>query len=204
MNAPRVACRGFTLIELMVTLAIGVILMTLAVPSMLNFKRSSELNAATNALLVSLNTARGEAMKRGMNAMAVPSANGTDWATGWEVFVDTNRDQSYSGPVTDISVQSQPALESYFTVEANNNASGTTPYVMFDASGYAAKKGAGGGATGGPGNLAFRITRTDIVGSSYSDATRLVIIAPTGRVRSCKPASASDANCLFSSAATNS
>lgn len=204
MNAHRALCRGFTLIELMITLAIGVILMTLAVPSMVNFRRSSELNAATNTLLVSLNTARSEAMKRGINAMAVPSANGTNWATGWEVFVDVNRNQVYSGADVDISIQSQAALPSYFTIEGNNNATGTTPYVMFNASGFAQTKGTGGSATGGPGNLAFRITRTDIVGSSYSEATRLIIIAPTGRVRSCKPANATDANCLFSAAAGNS
>ena len=201
MTAQSRRPRGFTLTELIVTLAIGVILMTLAIPSFLSFRRSSELNAATSTLLASLNAARGEAMKRGLNAMAVPVTNGSDWAKGWVVFVDKNRNHIYDDPVNDILIQSQESLPFYITVVGNNNASGASPYVMFDASGYAAQKGAGGSATGGPGNLAFKITSTNI-SSSFSDATRLVIIAPTGRVRSCKPLSATDPDCLFSSSAT--
>ena len=84
MMTTKQRCRGFTLIELMVTLAIAAVLLLVAIPSMTAFKRNAELTSATNTLLASINAARGEAMKRGTNAMVVP-ANGSDWNTGWIV-----------------------------------------------------------------------------------------------------------------------
>ena len=81
---------GFTLIELMVTIAIAAILLTVAVPSFTTYLRNAELTSASNNLIATINTARGEAMKRNRRTMVVPTSNGTDWTTGWVVFVDLN------------------------------------------------------------------------------------------------------------------
>nr|MDH4446330.1 prepilin-type N-terminal cleavage/methylation domain-containing protein [Acidovorax sp.] len=73
---------GFTLIELVVTIAIAAVLMAVAAPSFIGFQRNSELTSVTNSLISATNAARAEAMKTGMNAFVVPTANGNDWSAG--------------------------------------------------------------------------------------------------------------------------
>lgn len=185
--------RGFTLIELMVTLTIAAVLAFAAVPSLTTYQRNAELTSATNTLLAGINAARGEAMKRGMNAMVLP-ADGLNWISGWVVFVDKNRTQTYN-PVSDTTVLTQGALKNYFTVTGTGSASTATPggpYLMYDASGYSKLK------SGGFGALTLTLNRNDVTGSVLIDQTRRIVIANTGRPRTCKPASATDATCAAS------
>jgi len=187
--------KGFTLIELMVTLAIAAMLLVVAVPSMVTFKRNAELTSATNTLLSAINAARGEAMKRGMNAMVVPTDNGTDWNKGWVVFVDnsTTYSQAYES-ADDITVLTQGAMPSYLTVTGNGTAGYTPSFIKFDASGYSKDK-----MNAFPGNLTLNLVRNDASGSDVSKQTRRIIISATGRARTCMPASANDSTCLAAS-----
>ena len=82
---------GFTLIELMVTIAIAAILLMIGVPSFVAFQRNSELTSATNSLVAAISAAKGEAMKRGQSAVVVPTPPSNSWKDGWTVFVDGNR-----------------------------------------------------------------------------------------------------------------
>ncbi len=89
---------GFTLIELMVTIAIASVLMTLAVPSFSLMINNSKVTSGTNEFVASLNLARSEALKRSSNVSVCKSnvalsACDTTAATfttnGWLVFSDT-------------------------------------------------------------------------------------------------------------------
>ncbi|MFS4550230.1 GspH/FimT family pseudopilin [Comamonas resistens] len=177
---------GFTAIELIVTIAIAAVLMAVAAPSFIGFQRNSELTSLTNKLLGSINTARGEAMKAGRNAFVIP-VNTTSWASGWNVFVDMNGDNAYTEG-TDILVQSNEAPPSFFEISGTNNAAASSPYISFDSSGYARTIG-GSGLT----NLTLSIKRTDVPSASANEETRRIIVARTGKTRSCKPSS--DSSC---------
>jgi type IV fimbrial biogenesis protein FimT len=180
---------GFTLLELMVTLAIAAVLMMVSVPGLTTWRRNAELVSVTSTLVAAINTARGEAMKRGMNAMVVPAA-GSNWNSGWRVFVDTTRDSAWDAE--DLMVSQQEALSSSILVTGTQSASGSSPYVLFDASGYLRTKAGGFGA------LTLSLARTDMPAATAYSETRLIKIAQTGRVRSCKPASQADPDCSAS------
>ena len=172
----------------MITLTIAAILMMVAVPNLSAYRRNAELTSAANTFVASLNTARSEAMKRGRYAMVVPTNNGANWNDGWVVFVDINRTQTYTES-TDSVVATQIALPTGINMTGVNTATGGTPYVMFDPSGYSRDK------SGGFGALTLTLARTEGTATEQLDQTRRIIIASTGRVRMCKPISASDANC---------
>lgn len=100
----RLRGSGFSLIELMVVVAMVAILGALAAPSFTQLLRNNRLAAASSALQVSLSLARSEAVKRGSDARVTIAANGTagSWLNGWTVFVDKTTDAHGGiGPTTD-------------------------------------------------------------------------------------------------------
>lgn len=86
--------RGVTVIELLVTLSILVILLTIAVPSFSWFIARNGVATMSNQLMGSLQLARSEANRRGARITVCKSSNGTacastgNWNQGWIVFVD--------------------------------------------------------------------------------------------------------------------
>lgn len=180
---------GFTLIELMVTLVIAAVLMMVAVPSLTTYRRNAELTGITNTLVSAISLARGEAMKRGVSAMVVPTGNGSDWTTGWVVFVDLNSDKSFNA-ATDPVIATQNPTPSYISISGSAGAGGGTPAIIFDASGYSKNRLSGFGA------LTLSLSRND--GSAATDPSQIrrIIIASTGRTRVCRPATLTDPNCL--------
>jgi len=178
---------GFTLIELMVAIAIAAVLLVIGVPSFVAFQRSSELTSAANSFVAALGAARGEAMKRGRQAVVVPRAD-NNWASGWTVFVDTDNDQQFNG--SDILIVQQGALPTYFAATGQGTAQASPSYIMFNPSGYAQTSGSiFQSAT-------LKIERNDITGTEKTNQTRIVVIAKTGRARACQPAT--DTTCTTS------
>lgn len=191
----HVAEAGFTLIELMVTLAIAAILLVIAVPGFMAFQRNAELTSTTNRLISAIATVRSEAMKTGMAAMLVP-ADGADWKNGWTAFIDENRDQKFTADDKKI-ILTQAPLAGYLAANANGTGNATAPYILFDASGYPKTK------TGGLGGLTITIAPSDLTGTAALPDTRSVIVSPAGRVRSCRPVSDPDDKCPVSTSSSN-
>jgi len=136
---------GFTLLELMVTIAIVGIVTALAIPSMSTFIKNDRLVSQINTLVSHLALARSEAVLRNQQVIlcasdnsstATPSCSGTDWSAGWIVFIDADNDSGFTAGET--IVRAQPALEGGNTL---NSAIGSS--VTYDSRGFAAAGSAG-------------------------------------------------------------
>lgn len=188
---------GFTVIELLITIAVAAILMAIAVPSLMQVVRNLELTSITNTLLASINGARSEAMKRGGVAMVVPVKNGSGdtWANGWYVFVDgKERDELFdtTKDPSDKQVFWQEPLRPYFSIEGNHTAKDDPAYILFDPSGYLNKKDRTFGEV-----TSLTLRRNDVTGSPTAKCreVRSIVIERTGRSRSCTPKSNTDPAC---------
>lgn len=95
---------GFTLVELVIAVAIVAILAALALPSFQSSLRSNRAATATNEMLASLSLARSEAIRNNRGASICASADGAvcsgDWNDGWLVWADTNRDNDVNAGET--------------------------------------------------------------------------------------------------------
>jgi type IV fimbrial biogenesis protein FimT len=95
---------GFTLLELMVTLAVAGILLSVGVPSFRNVIMDNRLVNHANQFVTSVNLARSAAVRYQRNATicastnydaALPTCSGTsNWSRGWIVWVDKDRDDA--------------------------------------------------------------------------------------------------------------
>lgn len=74
--------RGFTLIELMVTIAVLAILMVLAMPSFADFFQRYRLRGAADDVATLLVSARTQALMRNRDVAVVFTGTGTGWCVG--------------------------------------------------------------------------------------------------------------------------
>jgi type IV fimbrial biogenesis protein FimT len=88
VNAPALK-RGFTLIELMVTIAVLGVLFAVAIPGFQRIVVNNRMASQANDLISALSLARSEAVKRAANVTVCASSNGSTctgtWAQGWIV-----------------------------------------------------------------------------------------------------------------------
>jgi type IV fimbrial biogenesis protein FimT len=86
--------KGITLIELMITIAIAGILISLAAPNFRASVQNNRMVTEVNDLHASLNLGRSEAIKRNSDVTICASNNGKictgDWKDGWIVFADND------------------------------------------------------------------------------------------------------------------
>jgi len=94
--------KGFTIIELMTTLAIMAVMMSMAAPSFTKMIRTARLQGASASLMGAFNMTRAEAIRRGKvvsicavdDPAASPPVCGTTWQTGWVIFLDADGDDA--------------------------------------------------------------------------------------------------------------
>jgi type IV fimbrial biogenesis protein FimT len=173
-----VASPGFTLIELMVALAVAALAVTVGIPSFREFTGGSALTLRANEFLGDLILARNEAVKRnsrvtvckraspGANPPACTTAGG--WERGWVVFVDA--DNSGGIDPSETVLRLAEAFRDGFTLRGNGNVKNR---VKFQGNGYAA---------GSNGQLVFCDGRIKVFDKDKAKA-RVLIISNTGRLR---------------------
>jgi len=138
-SATRCKYRGFTVIELLVTMLIVSILIAIAIPTL---KPSSTVSEA-NSLLGALQFARSVAVKQGQSVIVCPSTNptasppncslGTSWNSGWIVVVPSSGScvtTATTGKGTDVIVQIQQAFTGSDTAVFSGAGGGNTGFCF--------------------------------------------------------------------------
>lgn len=171
--------RGFSLVELMVTLSVAAILVTIAVPSFSDFIKNNRLITQTNDFVTALNLARSEAVKRGDRVTVCKSSDqiscsgSGSWDQGWIVFADVNGDGVVTDPATNV-------LRVHGSLSGNVSLYGDASlvdYVSYVSTGATRQIGGGISAT----QSGVLILCDD---RGFTDKAKGIQISSTGRVNS--------------------
>ena len=174
---------AFTLMELMVVLAIASVLLTLAVPNIQAFLKNNKMTGVANDMLTALTVARSEAIKV-QQAVAVcastnpkaanPTCTTGTFNSGWVVFVVTNNNGLHDNGERVVSARE--ALDTGISAGGNNQY-----LVSYAATGFAQTSPGGRNTTT---QIAMCDDRHNapIYGATQS-AARGLTISPTGRAR---------------------
>ena len=130
---------GFTLFELIVTVAIAGLIMAFAIPEMGTFVKNERLVTQINTLVSHLAYARSEAVLRRQqvilcasddSASTTPSCAGTNWAAGWILYVDVDNSSGFSAGDLVLRVKQ--------TLEGSNTSlvSSTGSSIVYDNRGF--------------------------------------------------------------------
>ena len=178
LNQANFKSSGFTLIELMITIAILAILMAVAIPSFQAMIASTRLTSAKNDLLSTLARARSEAIKVGNRVTVCMSADGATcassggWEQGWISFIDTTRSGTSAAVDTgEVITTTSPALTPGIVINGNLS------YISFSSDGQSKSM------TGDPNTGTMRICNTSAALSNDKRASNLVLNS-AGRITS--------------------
>ncbi|WP_177206528.1 MULTISPECIES: GspH/FimT family pseudopilin [unclassified Variovorax] len=174
--------KGFTLVELMVAVALFALLFTFAYPSYTDFIRNAQIRTVAESVVNGLQLARAEAIRRNSNIQfhfpntsnSVSTTGGTDWSIS----------SALSATPTNFNQAIQTRRE--------NSGSSNARIGVANSTGTAAAAGAGMPAdimfTGmGRLNGASAVRRIDVTGAAGARALA-ILLAPGGDVRLCDPA----------------
>lgn len=118
---------GFTLVEMLVTIAILAIVLFIGVPSFNGMIRNSEMRSNSSDIVVALNYARMEAIKRGSN-VHFGQRVGVTWTGGLVVWVDADNDNTFDAG---------EELRLWDSFSSGSQINSTNTFMIFSASGEA-------------------------------------------------------------------
>ncbi len=136
--------RGFTLIELMVVVALAAIMAAIAAPSFKGFVSGQRVKTAASDFAMTAILARSEAIKRNANVTITSVTSGaTGWKDGWTVAVGgtaLSQQQAYAGvtftgPATAITYNGSGRLSAAVDTMTITGTDGSARCVAFDLSG---------------------------------------------------------------------
>jgi len=130
--------RGFTLTELLVTVAVLIVLLVVGVPEYRSMTENNRQVAAINTMVGDLNLARTEAVKRSRTVTLCGSTDGAtcdtaNWENGWIVFTDRNRNQDVDAGDGDILISRNTGLPAGLTLRGIKFAN--ADYIQYHPSG---------------------------------------------------------------------
>lgn len=128
--------RGFTLLELMMVVALTAVILAVGAPSFRDFRRNAHLTGIANDLLASTQLARTEAIKRQVPVSICPAQDARaavcagESFSGWIVFVDPDGDCSRTSPATEVLLGQEAPGDTPVSVTANGTC------ISFGAKGF--------------------------------------------------------------------
>tara|TARA_B100000686_G_C16745299_1_gene949091 strand:+ start:533 stop:1147 length:615 start_codon:yes stop_codon:yes gene_type:complete len=163
---------GFTLIELMVTIAIIGIVALFGIPAFGDFVLNNRIRGQASDFLVQLKHARLEAMRTATRVTVCPGTeaggcDGTNWENGWMVFIDVNTNAVLDSGEAVIGIGA--ALDGDNTLRSSAFAN----YISFRHDGSSTSI-AGSGLAG---SFALCDSR------GYGDKARAIAVSASGRVK---------------------
>lgn len=143
------ANKGFTLVELMISLGVGAILLALATPSFTTFTKNKRITTQANEFVATLALARSEALKRvpqldaPQTRVAICSssdgascAGSGGWSQGWIVFHNKDDDQQVDTSVDPEA--DEPIIRVYSALRGDNTLNGSSSvanYIAYSSTG---------------------------------------------------------------------
>ena len=172
---------GFTLYELMVTVAIVGVVLAFGVPNMRQFNQNAKMTSTANDLHSAFHMARGEASRAKQNITICASSNsmtasadcGGTWDQGFIVFLDIDGNLARSA-ATEALLRANPAAADGITHVVANDAT----YFMFAATGLGRPDVGGNTAVS---QIVFCDERGNANGPSGDSTARLLVATPRGR-----------------------
>lgn len=115
---------AFTLIELMIAIAVAAVVLTLGVPGFNNVMQRNQLTAHINELVSTLHFARSEAVRRNTSVKVCHSADGVNcggagYEEGWIIFIDDNGNDVWDDPDEEL-IRVNEGISSNFTMRASS------------------------------------------------------------------------------------
>jgi type IV fimbrial biogenesis protein FimT len=163
--------RGLSIVELMTTLSIATILLTIGIPSFSALIKNQKIATTSNEFFMAINLTRTEAIRRGARVDMVP-ADGADWSKGWVVFVDKNNNQIVDAG--DELIASHAAVSGNLTIKSAFTDSSRT-YLAYNGTGHTRTDASG--QTPQLGTISFILDKR----------IRRIKLNFVGRPRSCNP-----------------
>lgn len=136
--------RGFSLLELIITLLIISLLVSLAMPNFMSRIQDDRLTSQINEFAAALYLTRSEAIKRGGRVTMCKSAESAEsaecttdggWEQGWLIFEDNNSNATFDKDKEDLIIKHEPL---YQNLQLRGNTS-VEDYISYTASGHVKK-----------------------------------------------------------------
>lgn len=175
----RGATAGFTLVELMVTLAIAAVLMMVAVPSFQSYARNAAVTRVGGNFFNATQLARANAMRMSRHTLVQVVNADLGWVGGWRVYADMNRDMAFTAETDVLIVEEGPAGDGVLSngpsdKSLDDRSTLANGFLQFNPAGF-------------PRSASDGIASGSVVFYLPEGRATAVVFSNAGRVRRCDP-----------------